>query len=138
MYLMNFTPEIDLNVRERLIPIIEGIINDSGHLEAAVNIPNRGFIKELPEHITVEIPALINTNGVNGVKLPDLPAGYAGILQNQVAIHNMTAEAVLTRSKKAVIQALLVDPTVDKAICIPELVDVMVDIQRAHLHYFKD
>lgn len=138
MYLINFTPEIDLTVRERLIPIIEGIINDRGHLEAAANIPNRGFIKELPEHITVEVPALIDRNGVNGVKLPDLPAGYAGLLQNQIAIHNMTTEAVLTRSKKAVIQALLVDPTVDKAICIPELVDVMVDLQIEHLHYFKD
>ena len=88
--------------------------------------------------MAVEVPAVINKDGVTGVKLPKLPAGYAGILQNQIAIHNMTAEAVLTKSKKVVIQALLVDPTVDRANCLEELVDVMMDLQKDHLYYFQD
>ena len=39
----------------------------------------------------------------------------AGLLRNQVAVHDLTAEAVLTQSKEAAWQALLLDPVVYSA-----------------------
>ncbi|MDC0357872.1 alpha-glucosidase [Oligoflexia bacterium] len=137
-YLAAEQPEIKLELDERAIPIIEGIIADTGYVEAAVNIPNRGYIQELPENIAVEVPATVSKKGVTGLQLAPLPPAYAGLLQNQVAVHNMTVEAVLTKSKQAVVQALLVDPVVDQARCLPELVDVMIDLQRPYLGYIEN
>ncbi len=129
-------PELKLKTKERVIPIIEAIIENSGMLEAAVNIPNRGYIEELPSDIAVEVPARIGKT-ITGEKLPQLPRAYAGILQNQVAIHHMTAEAVLTKSKQAVVQALLVDPIVHSAKNISQLVEVMCYTQRDYLGYLE-
>ncbi len=135
--LANTKPSIELKVKERLVPIMEGVVADLGFEEAAVNVPNRGFLQELPASIAVEVPAIIDAKGVTGISMGALPKAYAGLLQNQVGVHEMTAEAVLTRSKKAVVQALLVDPVVDRALPLREMVDMMVSLQPRYLGYLQ-
>ena len=83
-------------------------------MEEAVNIPNQGLIANLPDWIVVEVPAIVDKNGVHGVPLGELPHGFAGLLMNQVAVHDLTAEAVIHKSKALALQALLVDPVVDQ------------------------
>ncbi|MFN2130338.1 MAG: alpha-glucosidase, partial [Anaerolineae bacterium] len=56
---------------------------------------------------------------------------------NQVAVHDMTAEAVLSGSRQAVLQALLVDPIVDRYEGMEELVDTMLDLQEDYLGYIE-
>ena len=115
---------------------MEGILTDAGYEEAAVNISNQGFIKQLPGFIAVEVPAIIDAKGVHGIPV-DMPAGIGGLLSNQVAVHDLTAEAILNQSRELVVQALLVDSVNDKCRCIPELVDMMIARQSPWLDYLK-
>ena len=137
MWLAHAEPKIELQLRERIIPIIEGILGDTGYEEEAVNIPNAGFIDNLPAWLVVEVPATVDKHGVHGVRLGELPKAFAGLLYNQIAVHDMTAEAVLTGLKAAVVQALLVDPIVDKYAAVKDLVDTMVTLQADYLGYLK-
>jgi alpha-galactosidase len=66
-----------------------------------------------------------------------LPHGFAGLLANQIAVHDLTAEAVLTGSKNAALQALLVDPIVDKYASAKELLDTMLELQAEYLAYIE-
>jgi alpha-galactosidase len=129
--------KIELVLREHVVPIIEGIVTDSGYREEAVNVPNVGLIDDLPEWLSVEVPATVDAQGVHGVRLGQLPRGFLGLLQNQVAVHDMTAEAVLSGSKQAVLQALLVDPIVDQYRATVELLDTMLELQSDYLDYIK-
>jgi alpha-galactosidase len=129
--------KIELKLRENVVPIIEGIKTDSGYREEAVNLPNVGLIDDLPEWLAVEVPATVDARGVHGVALGQLPPGFLGLLQNQVAVHNMTAEAVLTGSKEAVLQALLVDPIVGQYHSTVDLLDTMLELQSDYLGYIK-
>jgi alpha-galactosidase len=122
---------------ERMVPIIEGILTDSGQEEMAVNLPNAGYIDDLPEWIAVEVPATVDGDGVHGVPLGRLPSGFAGLLYNQVAIHDMTAEAVLTGSKEVVLQALLVDPIVHSYHAAEQTLDTILELQTPYLDYIK-
>lgn len=135
-YLGQVQPKIELKLKERVVPIMEGILTDSGYEESAVNIPNQGFIKQLPDFIAVEVPAIIDRKGVHGIKVA-MPAGIGGLLSNQIAIHDLTADAVIEGSRDLVIQALLVDSVNDKCRAIPELVDVMISRQSPWLDYLK-
>jgi alpha-galactosidase len=136
-YLANAKPEIRLRLSEHIVPIIEGILTDSGYEEEAVNLPNQGLIDHLPEWLVVEVPATVDKNGVHGIPMGELPHAFAGLLYNQVAVHDMTAEAILNKSKKAVLQALLVDPIVDRCTGMEELVDTMIELQSDYLGYLK-
>lgn len=103
----------------------------------ALNLPNRGFIDDLPSDIAVEVPALVDGNGVHGVALRRFPRGIAGLLRNQVAVHDLTAEAVLTRSKAAALQALLVDPVVHSVRAAEQTLEMMLRVQRRWLGYLQ-
>lgn len=134
-YLAQVQPKIELRLEERIVPIIEGILTDSGYVEEAVNIRNNGLIANLPDWIVVEVPATIDKNGVHGIELGDLPHGFAGLLLNQVAVHDLTAEAILHQSKALALQALLVDPMVNNYTGIEEMLDTMLAYQQKWLGY---
>ena len=136
-YLSQIEPKLELRLSERVVPIIEGILTDAGYVEEAVNIPNNGCIENLPDWIVVEVPATVDKNGIHGLKMGQLPRGYAGLLQNQVAVHDMTAEAILTKSRAAALQALLVDPIVNQYQRIEEMLDTMISYQEKWLGYLK-
>jgi alpha-galactosidase len=142
MYLANAQPHIELQLSERVIPIIEGILTDAGYEEAAVNIPNQSenggrLIDNLPEWIVVEVPAIVDKGGLHGVALGDLPHGFGGLLNNQAAVHDLTAEAVIQKSKALALQALLVDPIVDHYFNLDEMLDTMIAYQEKWLGYLK-
>lgn len=136
-FLSKVEPLIELKVKERVVPIIEGILTDSGYVEEAVNIPNHGLIADLPDWIVVEVPATINRKGVHGLPMGHLPKGFAGLLLNQVAIHDLTAEAVLKKSKTAALQALLVDPNVGQFKGMEDLLNTIIEYQRPWLDYLQ-
>ena len=136
-HLSHIDPEIELRLGERVIPIIEGILTDAGTVEEAVNIRNNGLIANLPDWIVVEVPAIIDKNGVHGVSLGQIPHGFAGLLLNQVAVHDLTAEAVINKSKSAALQAMLVDPIVNQYEGVDEILDTMIAYQSKWLGYLK-
>jgi len=121
----------------REIPMIEGIVTDSHHEELAVNLPNRGLIENLPEDTVVEVPGVVDKNGVHGVKLGTLPKGFAGLLLNQVAVNDLTVEACLTGSREIALQALLVDPVVDSVGAAEKTLDAMLEYQKPYLDYLE-
>jgi alpha-galactosidase len=136
-YLANVQPQIELRLSERIVPIIEGILTDSGYEEPAVNIPNNGTLTDLPDWIVVEVPAIVNKDGVHGIPMGRLPSGFLGLLTNQIGVHDLTAEAILKKSRSAALQALLVDPIVNRYDGIEDLLDTMIEYQEQWLGYLR-
>lgn len=122
---------------EEVIPIIEAIATDQTMPQLSLNLPNDNLIDGLPANIVVETPGVVDGRGVRGIRLENFPKGFLGLLQNQVAVHEMTAEAVLKGCKKAALQALLVDPIVDKVGAAEQLLDTMLQLQGDYLGYLK-
>ena len=136
----NRSPKIDLRTNgahERAVPIIEAIISDLGTEEGAVNIMNKGYIPDLPSSIAVEVPAIVSKKSLEGITFPDYPKGFCALLRNYTGVYDLTAEAILNRSKDLVIQALLVNPIMANVEKLPELVEVMIDRQTTWLSYLR-
>ncbi len=119
------------------VPMMEAIITDSAYEELAVNILNEGLIDNLPRDLIVEVPGRVDGDGVHGVKLGALPKGIAGLMRNQIATMDLTAEAVLRGSREMALQALLVDPVVDSVARAKDLLNTMLDLQKPHLDYIR-
>ena len=127
----------DNKMNERIIPILEAILNDTDLEESAVNVPNNNFIDSLPKDIVVEVPGILNKSGVTGMRLENYPSDFASLLNNQVGTIQLTSEAVLKESKHIAYQALLADPVVDNAIKAEQLLNTMIDFQKEYLGYLK-
>ncbi|MDX9915458.1 MAG: alpha-glucosidase [Sphaerochaeta sp.] len=129
--------KIEKKRHERLVHILEGIIDNSGYEEGAVNIMNNSLIPTLPATIAVEVPGRIYAKGIKGIAFEHYPKGMAALLRNYCGVWDLTAEAVLTAKKEYVIQALLANPVVDRIRDIPELVDLMIERQTQWLGYLE-
>ncbi len=121
----------------RDIPIIEGIVSNSGHDEMAVNILNNGYIANLPSSAVVEVPATVDAGGIHGVRLGKVPTGFAGLLNNQVFLCELTVEAVLQQSKELALQALLLDPVVDNVSAAERSLNTIISLQSKYLSYLQ-
>lgn len=130
-------PKIELRRDERMVLIIEGILDDSGYEEPAVNVMNDGLIDELPSNIAVEVPAKVHRSSLGPVAFPRYPKGFAALLRNYCGVYDLTAEAVLTGKKEYVVHALLANPAVGQYRVVGELVDLMIERQRRWLGYLS-
>ena len=85
----------------------------------------------------MEVPALIDKNGVQGQKLENYPSNFGSLLNNQASTIQLTTDAVLNKSKHSVYLALLADPIVDNANSAEKLVDTMIEFQKEYLGYLN-
>ena len=131
-----FDPK-NTNTHERVIPIIEGILSDSGYEEAAVNIPNNGYIACLPKDIVVEVPGKVNKSGICGVSFENYPTAFGSLLNLQSGVIQMTTDAVINCSKHSAYLALLADPVVNDATQAARLLNNMLETQSKFLDYLK-
>ena len=136
-WIMRGDPQIKKTRSERLVKVVEGLLTGERYEEAALNVRNRGFIPQLPDFISVEVPAWVDDRGIEGIALPSMSKGFIGLLSNQVAVHDLTAEAILNQSKELVFQALLVDPVVDKVENAEKLIETMISLQPEYLGYLS-
>ncbi len=123
---------------ELAVPIICDIEFDRGRKELAVNVPNENFaVSNLPEDAIVEVPAIVNDEGVHPIKVGALPDAIAAICRTQISIQNLLVEAYRQKSKKLLLQALLLEPVVDSVTRAKAMMEEMLKIQAEYLPELK-
>ena len=114
---------------ELAIPLIEGVSCGVPHRLAAVNIPNRGHLRGLPDQAVVELPALADNRGLTPLEVSDLPEGVLALLRPQFSINRLLCEAFEEGSRDKLLQALLLDPTTPSYQAAVHLIDEMCELQ---------
>ena len=105
--------------------IIEGL--ETGRVyRGHFNVPNQGYISNLPDGCVVEIPGYVDKNGINMPVLGDLPLACAATCSASVRVQEMAMEAAVQGDVTLLKQAMLHDPLVG-AVCNPEEVWQMTD-----------
>jgi alpha-galactosidase len=74
------------------------------------NVPNRGLIDDLPAGCTVEVPCLIDGNGVQPTRVGDLPPQLAALIRTNVNVQELAVAAALSGRREHVYHAAMVDP----------------------------
>ncbi len=72
------------------------------------NVLNTGLILNLPAAACVEVPCLVDRNGVQGCYA--LPEACAALNRTAINVHLLTLEAAFTRRRDSVYQAALGSP----------------------------
>ncbi|MHA1679989.1 MAG: family 4 glycosyl hydrolase [Promethearchaeota archaeon] len=122
---------------ERAIPIISGIIHDTGQDEVAVNITNNGSIDRLPVDCVVEVPATVDKSGVHGKKIGRLPRGIESLLLREAHLQDMVVEAAITGDYNTALQALCIDPTCPNPNVGRAILDKFLKVQKHLLPQFN-
>jgi alpha-galactosidase len=122
---------------ERAIPIIEALIEDKNSYEIAVNIPNDGIIENLPQDLVIECSAIVNKEGIHGVKLGEIPRNIAAILRIEASIQDLCVEAILKESKDLAIACIAIDVNCGSFKMAKAIFNEMTELQKEYLPNFK-
>jgi len=121
---------------ERIVPVICGVLHNRHQVEMAVNVVNHGAVRNLPDWMVVEAPAVVSRVGVQPLAVGDLPAGCAALLQQRSAIASLTVEAAVHGDRQAALQALLLDPVVNSYAAADALLTELLAAQAPYLPTF--
>ncbi len=105
---------------EKAAEVIAGIIHDRNTFIDSGVVYNKkrksrsehGYLPQLPRECAVEVPLVVNADGVNPVCM-ELPEANACLLKHAVSNQQLCVEAAVHADKKIALQALLCDPVVD-------------------------
>jgi alpha-galactosidase len=117
---------------ERAVPIIRAMRRDLNQFELSANIPNEGCISNLPDDAIVEVPAVVNARGVQGVHVGPLPQGLTAIMRREIEIQELVVQAGACGDRNAALQALLLDPHIHS---YAQATHVLDDLLKAHAKY---
>lgn len=96
------------------------------------NVLNRGLITNLPHNACVEVPCLVNKQGILPTVVGDLPEICAAMNRTNINVQLLTIEAAVTRKKEAVYQAAMLDPHTSSELSIDDIVAMCNDLFEAH------
>jgi len=121
---------------EEALPIVQALATGESAYFDAVNVPNRGYIPNLPDGAIVEVPA----NSCNGELLPEtvppVEEGLAELMRTQYELQSLIVDAALNGDKELAFEALVKDPLSpkDESAC-RALFDEMASLQAAQLPF---
>ena len=96
------------------------------------NVMNRGFIPNLPHDAVVEVPCLVDSNGIQGTYVGDLPQACAALNRTNINPQLLTIEAALTLKKEYIYQAAMLDPHTAAELSIDKIIAMCDDLIKAH------
>ncbi|MGC8833983.1 MAG: alpha-glucosidase/alpha-galactosidase [Armatimonadota bacterium] len=111
--------------------IIESIVEDKP-IKIGGNVLNKGLITNLPYNCCVEVPCLVDGNGVQPCYVGDLPPQCAALTRTNVNVQELTIEAALTLKKEHIYHAALLDPHTSSELSIDEIISLCDDLIEAH------
>ena len=103
------------------------------------NVPNRGLIANLPPGCCVEVPCLVDGNGMQPTRSAALPPQLAALNRTNINVQELIVEAALTGKTEAVHHAVMLDPLTAAVCTLPQiraLTDELLTAQAAGCRSF--
>lgn len=104
----------------------------------AGNVLNKGLITNLPEDVCVEVPCLVDKNGIQPTYVGALPTQLAALNRTNINVQELTVEAALTLEKDKIYQAAYLDPHLSSELSLADITKLVDDLIEAHGDYLPD
>ena len=102
------------------------------------NVKNNGLITNLPQGCCVEVPSLVDKEGIHPCYVGDLPAQLAALNVTEVNVHEMAVRGIMEKDKNKIFQAILLDPLTSAVLTIDETRKMVDEIFAASQQYLAD
>ncbi|HZJ26996.1 MAG TPA: alpha-glucosidase/alpha-galactosidase [Acidimicrobiia bacterium] len=102
------------------------------------NVANDGLIDDLPAGCTVEVPCLVDGNGVQPTRIGALPPQLAALIRTNVNVAELTVEAALTGRRDHVYHAAMLDPHTAAELDLDQIHDLVDALLDAHGAWIPD
>lgn len=96
------------------------------------NVINNGVIPNLPKDACVEVPCLVDKNGITPTYVGELPLQLAAMNSTNIYCQMLTIEAAHTGNMETLYQAAMMDPHTGAELSTDEIVAMCNELVEAH------
>ncbi|HRQ36347.1 MAG TPA: alpha-glucosidase/alpha-galactosidase [Chloroflexota bacterium] len=96
------------------------------------NVPNYGLIDNLPTGCCVEVPCLVDRNGIQPTQIGSLPPHLAALMQTNINVQALTVEAALTGKREHIYHAAMLDPHTAAELSLDQIWALVDELIEAH------
>ena len=100
--------------------------------EIYTNVRNGGLIDGLPDNACVEVPTLIDKNGIQPTRIGALPVQCLALNRTFLNVVELTVRAALEERRSLVYQAALLDPNSAATLTTQQIVSMCDELIEAH------
>jgi alpha-galactosidase len=106
-------------------------------IEVYGNLKNTGLITNLPEGCCVEVPCLVDKEGVHPCHVGALPPQLAALNLANVSVQELTVRGIVEKNKTQILQAMLLDPLTGAVLTIDEINSMAAELFEANKDFLK-
>lgn len=96
------------------------------------NVPNTGIITNLPQGCCVEVPCLVDRNGIQPTHIGDIPPHLAALMQTNINVQALTVEAAVTGKREHIYHAAMLDPHTAAELSLDQIWAMVDELLAAH------
>lgn len=96
------------------------------------NVPNTGLISNLPDSACVEVPCLVDRNGVQPTAIGALPPQLAAVNRTNIGVQDLAVRAALQGEREHVYHAVMLDPLTSALLTLEEIRSMTDELLEAH------
>ena len=102
------------------------------------NVMNDRLIDNLPDGCAVELPCLVDRNGVQPTRVGRLPVQLAALIRSNVNVQELVVEAVLGRNREHIYHAAILDPHTAAVLDLEQIRAMVDELMLAHRDFLPD
>lgn len=94
------------------------------------NVANKGYIPQLPEGCTVEVPCLVDHNGIQPTRVDSIPPQLTAVMRSNINVQELTVAALMQENREHIYHAAMMDPHTGAELDLDQIwamVDALVD-----------
>ncbi|MCY4447164.1 MAG: alpha-glucosidase/alpha-galactosidase [Rhodobacteraceae bacterium] len=96
------------------------------------NVPNYGLISNLPHQCVVEVPCLVDKNGIQPIRMGAIPIQLAALMRTNINVQELTVESLVKRNRQYIYQAAIMDPHTSSILDLDQIWNMVDDLLTAH------
>lgn len=96
------------------------------------NVPNTGLITNLPDRCCVELPVLVDAQGLQPTHIGKLPPQLAAICRTNINVQELTVAAALSGRREHIYHAVMSDPHAAATLPLDKIWTMCDDLIDAH------
>lgn len=117
--------------REYASRIMEAIVTDTPY-KIGGNVLNTGLIDNLPSDACVEVPCMIDGDGIHPTHVGRLPVQLAAMNMTNINPQLLTIEAAVTGKREHIYHAAMLDPHTSAELSIDDIIKMCDELYEAH------
>ena len=102
------------------------------------NVPNHGLISSLPDGCSVEVPCLVDRNGVQPVRIGALPPQLTALMRTNINVQELTVAALLEENREHVYHAAMMDPHTAAELDLGQIWNLVDELIEAHENWLPE